>query len=38
VEGSCEYRNELSGSIKFWKIFEYLRNWQSIKQDYAPLN
>jgi hypothetical protein len=29
---SCEQGNELSGSIKCWKIFEHLRN-QLLKKD-----
>jgi hypothetical protein len=27
LEGSCEPTNEPSGSIKYWEILEYLRNW-----------
>jgi hypothetical protein len=31
VEGSCEYGNELDGSIKYSEIFEQLRKWQLLK-------
>jgi hypothetical protein len=32
VEGSCEDGNELSGSIKFWEILQWLYNWQLLKK------
>jgi hypothetical protein len=38
VEGSCEYGNELSGSIKFWEILEWLGDWPLLKKDSAPRN
>jgi hypothetical protein len=36
VEESCEHGNEPSGSIKFWKILEYLRDWRILKKDSVP--
>jgi hypothetical protein len=30
--GSCEHRNEHSGSINFWKFPEYLHNWRLLKK------
>jgi hypothetical protein len=36
MEGSCEHDKELSGSIKFWEILEYLRDWQLLKKGSAP--
>jgi hypothetical protein len=38
VEGPCEHGSELSGSIKYWEILEYLRNWRLLKKDSAPLS
>jgi hypothetical protein len=35
VEGSCEYGNEPSGSIKFCEVREYLHNWL-LKKGLAP--
>jgi hypothetical protein len=32
VKGCCEHGNEPSGSIKFWEIFEWLRNWWLLKK------
>jgi hypothetical protein len=32
MEGSCGHGNELSGSIKCWKIFEQMHNWQLLKK------
>jgi hypothetical protein len=32
VEGPCEHGNEPSGSIKCWKIFEWLRDWRLLKK------
>jgi hypothetical protein len=32
VEGSCEHGNETSGSIIYWEILEWLRNWQLLKK------
>jgi hypothetical protein len=34
--GSCEHRNELSGSIKFWESLEQLHNWYLLKECSAP--
>jgi hypothetical protein len=36
VEGSCEYGNELSGSIKCWEVREGLHNWRLLKKGSAP--
>jgi hypothetical protein len=36
VEGSCKHCNEPSGSIKCWRIPEWLRNWRLLKKDSAP--
>jgi hypothetical protein len=36
VEGSCEYGNEPSGSMKCWEIFEWLHNWHLLKKDSVP--
>jgi hypothetical protein len=36
VEGPCEHGNEPSGSIKFWEILEWLRNWRLLKKDSTP--
>jgi hypothetical protein len=36
VEGSCEFNNELTGSITFWKILGSLSDWQLLKKDSAP--
>jgi hypothetical protein len=36
VEGSCEHGNEPLGSIKFWKVLEYLHYWQLLKKGPAP--
>jgi hypothetical protein len=36
VEGSCEYSNEPSDSIKRWQIPEYLQNWLLVKKGSAP--
>jgi hypothetical protein len=32
----AEHGNEPSGSIKCWKILEWLRNWRLLKKDSAP--
>jgi hypothetical protein len=34
-EGSCEHGNEPSGSIKCWKILEWLHNLQLLKKGSA---
>jgi hypothetical protein len=34
-EGSCEHGNELSGSIKWWEVLEWLHNWQLLKKGSA---
>jgi hypothetical protein len=36
VEGSCEHGNETSGSIKYWEVLDWLRNWQLLKKGSAP--
>jgi hypothetical protein len=36
VEGFCECGNEPSGSIKRWKVLEWLHNWQLLKKGSAP--
>jgi hypothetical protein len=36
VEGSCEHGDEPSGSLKCWKILEYLHNWQLLRKGSAP--
>jgi hypothetical protein len=36
VEGPYEHGNELSGSIKFWEILEWLSDWRLHKKDLAP--
>jgi hypothetical protein len=35
VEDICEHGNELSGSIKFWEIIKWLRDWRILKKDSA---
>jgi hypothetical protein len=32
---SCDHENEVSASIKFWEILEYLRDWWLLKNS-AP--
>jgi hypothetical protein len=32
VEGSCEHGDERSGSVEFWEILEWLRNWRLLKK------
>jgi hypothetical protein len=36
VEGSCEHGNEPSGSLKFWDILQWLRDWQFLNKNSAP--
>jgi hypothetical protein len=36
VEGSCEYDNEPSASIKCWEFLEWLHNWRILKKASAP--
>jgi hypothetical protein len=36
VEGCCEHGDELSGSLKPWKVLEWLYNWQLLRKDSAP--
>jgi hypothetical protein len=36
VKGSCEGGNEPSGSIKCWKVLEWLHNWQLLTKGPAP--
>jgi hypothetical protein len=33
---SREHRNEASGSLKYEKLLNYLRNYQAFKEDFAP--
>jgi hypothetical protein len=33
VEGSCEHGNKPSGSIKCWKVLEYLHNWELLMKE-----
>jgi hypothetical protein len=33
MAGSCEYGNELSGSIKVQKFFELVNDYQLLKED-----
>jgi hypothetical protein len=33
LEGSCEHGNEPSGSLKWWGILQYQRNWWFLKKD-----
>jgi hypothetical protein len=35
-EGSREHGNELSVSIKYSEILEYLSDWRLLKKDSAP--
>jgi hypothetical protein len=36
VEGSCEYGNEPSGSIKCWEFLEWLHNWRLLEKGAGP--
>jgi hypothetical protein len=36
VEGSCGHSNEPSGSIKCWKILEWLIEWRLLKKGPTP--
>jgi hypothetical protein len=36
VTGSCEYGNEISGSIKDGKFIDQVSNYQFLKEKYAP--
>jgi hypothetical protein len=36
VEGSCERGDEPPGSIKSWKVLEWVHNWQLLKRGSAP--
>ena len=36
MAGTCDYGNELSGSIKCGKFLDYLRTGQLFKKDCAP--
>jgi hypothetical protein len=36
VEGSYEYGNEPSGSIKCWEVLELLHLWRLLKKGSAP--
>jgi hypothetical protein len=35
VEGSGEHGNEPLGSIKYWEVLEWLRNWRLLKKALA---
>jgi hypothetical protein len=35
VEGSCEYGDELSGSLKCWEVPEWLHRWQLLRKGSA---
>jgi hypothetical protein len=36
MEGSCEYGNKTSGSIKCWEVLEWLHNWQLLRKGSSP--
>jgi hypothetical protein len=36
VEGSCQHRNEPSGSIKCWEFLEQLHIWRLLKKNSVP--
>jgi hypothetical protein len=36
VEGSCEHGDEPLGSLKCWKVPEWLHNWQLLRKASAP--
>jgi hypothetical protein len=36
VAGSCEHGNELSGSIKYWKVLGQLTKCWLLKKDSVP--
>jgi hypothetical protein len=36
MEGTYEHGIEPSGCIKFWKLLEWLHNWQLLKKGSAP--
>jgi hypothetical protein len=36
VEGSCQRRNEPSGSIKSWEVLKWLHDWRLLKKGSAP--
>jgi hypothetical protein len=36
VVGSCEHSDESSGSIKFWKVLEWLHTWQLLREGSVP--
>jgi hypothetical protein len=36
VASSCEHGNELSGSIEFWEVLEWLRDCRFLKKELAP--
>jgi hypothetical protein len=33
---TCEHGNEFSGSIKYWEILEWLRNWRLLMRGSSP--
>jgi hypothetical protein len=35
VEGSFGQDNEISGSVKFWEIIEWLSDWRLLKEELA---
>jgi hypothetical protein len=36
IGGMCEYGNEHSASIMFWKFLDQLRNYQLLKKGSVP--
>jgi hypothetical protein len=36
VEGSCEHGDEPAGSLKCWKVPEWLHNWQLLRKGSSP--
>jgi hypothetical protein len=37
VVDSCEHSNELSGSIKFWEVLEWLHNWGASQEGLSSM-
>jgi hypothetical protein len=38
VAGCCQGRNEFSGSLKFWKFLDNLRDYWLLKNEYAQFS
>jgi hypothetical protein len=36
LKGSCEQKNEPSGSINFWEVLQYLHNLRLLKKGSPP--